>query len=110
MMGEASRDHYDLRNISTDGSLLDIGGHIGATAISFPLLHPKAHVYTFEPAPLNFFYMAWNLIENRISTERIHMYNAGLSSTGSNFAINFSPQVGSPVHCGALSVPCHCAC
>ena len=42
------------------GALLDIGGHVGATALFYGALHPDATVDTFEPAPLNFLYLAWN--------------------------------------------------
>ena len=90
---EAAGDHYGIANMS-GGALLDVGGHIGLTAMLYSLLHPAAHVYTFEPAPINFFYMAWNMVANKMPMDRIFMRNAGLSLTGASFTISFSP-VGS---------------
>ena len=90
---EVANDHYGIANMS-GGALLDVGGHIGLTAMLYAAMHPAAQVYTFEPAPMNFFYMAWNMVANRMPMSRIFMRNAGLSSTGASFTINFSP-VGS---------------
>jgi hypothetical protein len=53
LKGEAARDEYDLERHTSEGDLLDIGGHIGVTALFFHKLHPTSQVYIFEPAPLN---------------------------------------------------------
>jgi len=89
---EAARDVYDLGSRTTEGDLLDIGGHIGLTALLFHRLHPDAHVHVFEPAPLNFFYLAYNAVQNGVDGRRVHLYNRGLSRDGSPFLIEYSPD------------------
>ena len=90
LLREVQRDPYALARMP-GGALLDIGGHIGATAILYARLHPEARVHTFEPVPLNFFYLAWNLVENQVSARQVFPRNAGLSSNGDNFTLRFSP-------------------
>ena len=89
---EAMRDAYDLTSRMTEGDLLDVGGHIGLTALMFHKLHPTAHVYVFEPAPLNFFYLAYNAMANGADSTRVHLYNRGLSKDGETFVIEYSPD------------------
>ena len=89
---EAERDAYDLASRITEGDLLDVGGHIGLTALLFHKLHPTAHVYVFEPAPLNFFYLAYNAMRNGADSTRVHLYNRRLSKDGESFVIEYSPD------------------
>ena len=97
LVKEIQRDVYGMRQFwSRDATqnrniLLDIGGHIGATAITFVKMHPAATAYTFEPAPLNFFYLAWNTVLNRVSHSVI-LRNQGVTSDGLPFTIEYSPD------------------
>ena len=92
LKGEAARDEYDLERHTSEGDLLDIGGHIGVTALFFHKLHPTSQVYIFEPAPLNFFYLALNAITNGADSSKLRLYNRGLSNDDTSFTIEYSPD------------------
>lgn len=89
---EAAKDVYDLGSRSFEGDLLDIGGHIGTTALLYHKLHPSARVHVFEPAPLNFFFLAHNAIANHANASLVRLYNRGLSADGLPFVIEYSPD------------------
>ena len=91
---EARRDSYGFeehRDRDSAGAMLDIGGHVGLAALAFHALHPLARVHVFEPAPLSFFYLAWNALANNAS-ETLLLHNAGLSSDGRPFVLEFAPD------------------
>lgn len=46
-------DEYGLRDVVTDGLLIDVGAHIGSVAIAFLLDNPKARAIAVEPLPEN---------------------------------------------------------
>ena len=71
--------------------LLDIGAHIGLSALLFVALHPAARVFAFEPAAVNFFYLAWNVAANNVSAS-VMLRHAGLSSGGLPMAFEYSPD------------------
>mmetsp|Transcript_7527 Transcript_7527/g.16500 ORF Transcript_7527/g.16500 Transcript_7527/m.16500 type:complete len:361 (-) Transcript_7527:365-1447(-) len=93
LSAELRRDVYGmLRHRQRDGGVLvDIGGHVGTSALIYAALHPGSHVHTFEPAPINFFYLAWNVIANGW-TDAITMRHAGLSTDGAPFELEYSPD------------------
>ena len=92
LSAELRRDAYGLlRHRATDrGTLLDIGGHVGTTALMYAALHPNEQVHTFEPAPMNFFYLCWNIVTNRRLANAITMHHAGVSADGAPFTMSYS--------------------
>ncbi|CAE8691600.1 unnamed protein product, partial [Polarella glacialis] len=52
---------------SKEPVILDVGGHIGITAILFKKLFPRARVISVEPAPINHFFLQVNLALNGLS-------------------------------------------
>lgn len=89
---EAFRDVYDLASRTTEGDLLDIGGHIGLTSLLFHKRHPDAQIYVFEPAPLSFFYLALNVIKNSAKPSKLKLFNRALSADGRGFLLEYSPD------------------
>ena len=50
---EMSRDIYGLKNLHTqNGFALDIGAHVGTTAILLSLMYPKIKIYSFTATPI----------------------------------------------------------
>ncbi len=90
---EFGRDTYGLLRYREDdtGTLLDIGGHVGSTALFFHQLHPAQRLHVFEPAPLNFFYLAYNAMHNNAAAH-MRIYHAGLTRDGASFTIEYSPD------------------
>jgi len=73
------------------GHLLDIGGHVGTTALLYAKSHPGEMVYTFEPHPVSFFFLAWNAVANNLTSSLV-MRNTGISSDGKPFAMSYAPD------------------
>ena len=92
---EMGRDTYGLlrdeQNGQSESQMIDIGGHVGTTAIFYSLLHPRARVFTFEPAPINVFYLAWNVLANNVS-HAVTIYHGGVSSDGREIRLEYSPD------------------
>ena len=93
---ETRRDLYGLlEHRAWDGahtmpSLLDIGAHVGLSALLFLALHPAARVFAFEPAAVSFFYLAWNIAANNATS--VVLRHSGLSSGGLPMAFEYSPD------------------
>jgi len=80
---EVAKDHYRLLNLpQLEGEVLDIGSHVGAVAILLARTQPNlARIHAFEPSPLNYFFLVWNVHLNNV-TDRVIPRHIGLSSTG----------------------------
>ena len=90
---EFGRDAYGLQEFEKrdgQGVTLDVGGHIGTTALMMHALDERRVVHSFEPAPLNFFYLAWNAMLHNVT--RLHIYYAGLTRDGGLINIEYSPD------------------
>ena len=49
------QDEYDLAKVpSLSGTVLDIGSHVGTTAVMLAKLHPNITIHAFEPSGMNF--------------------------------------------------------
>ena len=99
LKGEMKQDGYRLiaDRLRDRGAMLDMGTHIGVTALMYAVLHPLEKIFAFEPTPYNFFYAAWNIGEfyrarARRSVPNIQLHNAGLSSSGKDVLIEYSPD------------------
>tara|TARA_Y100000817_G_scaffold163940_1_gene128079 strand:- start:655 stop:1488 length:834 start_codon:yes stop_codon:yes gene_type:complete len=90
---EFHRDAYGLQEFKQrdgQGVTLDIGGHIGTTALMMHALDGHRIIHSFEPAPLNFFYLAWNAMLH--NSTRLRLYYAGLTRDGGSIDIEYSPD------------------
>ena len=90
---EFERDAYALQQFKERdgrGLTLDIGGHIGTTALMMHALDEHRVIHTFEPAPLNFFYLAWNAMLH--NSTRLYAYYAELTRDGEAIRIEYSPD------------------
>jgi FkbM family methyltransferase len=69
----------DIRTIlgARIGTVLDIGGHIGETAIRYAESFPEADIFSFEPEPGNFAMLSTNVQ----GFARIHPVNAAVGCT-----------------------------
>lgn len=54
-----------LKGIQT-GTVVDIGGNLGTFTISAALTNPELQVVVFEPMPITYFFLKWNLFANNI--------------------------------------------
>ena len=83
---------YGLESLPPlNGDILDIGSHIGTTAISLALLHPQVTVHAFEPAPLNFFFLAWNIAANGLAG-RVIPRNLAFNRDATPIRLDYSPD------------------
>ena len=91
---EFRKDEYGLLQTAsnTGGQMLDIGGHVGTTAIFYALLHPGAKVYSFEPAPVSYFYFVWNAWANSVPARSLSIFNFALSADGRPISFEYSPD------------------
>jgi FkbM family methyltransferase len=90
---DLERDTYGLqrfKSLDGRGNTLDIGGHIGTTALVMHDLDDHRVIHSFEPAPLNFFYLAWNAMLHR--STRLRLYYAGLTRNSGSMDIEYSPD------------------
>jgi FkbM family methyltransferase len=90
---EFRRDAYGLQEFKERdgrGATLDIGGHIGTAALMMHALDKHRLIHSFEPAPLNFFYLAWNAMLH--NSTRLYIYYAGLTRDGGMIKIEYSPD------------------
>eukprot|EP00747_Dinoflagellata_sp_TGD_P170026 gnl/TRDRNA2_/TRDRNA2_200498_c0_seq1.p1 gnl/TRDRNA2_/TRDRNA2_200498_c0~~gnl/TRDRNA2_/TRDRNA2_200498_c0_seq1.p1 ORF type:complete len:341 (+),score=32.78 gnl/TRDRNA2_/TRDRNA2_200498_c0_seq1:45-1067(+) len=60
-------DGFKHVSVPHGGLVIDIGGHIGHTAILMAKMYPGARVISWEPTPPNRFYFDLNIIVNNIS-------------------------------------------
>ena len=73
-------------------TVFDIGGNIAVTAILLMLKFPGIRLFTFEPVPESYFYLKWNATVAGVDTSLFNAYFGGLSSTGNDIFINWSPD------------------
>ena len=90
---EVRHDAYGLLRLErfTGGDLLDIGSHGGAVAILLAKTQPHVRVHAFEPSPLNYFYLVWNIHRNGVA-KRVIPRNIGLSGQGGTRSFLVSSQ------------------
>jgi len=81
---EVRKDHYNLFGLSPQdmaGEALDIGSHGGTIAVMLAKLHPRIRrIHAFEPSPVNYFYLVWNIHLNGVA-DRVVPRHLGLSAT-----------------------------
>ena len=87
-------DEYNIMGIKLKegDTAFDIGGNIGVTAILLMLKFPGIRLFTFEPVPESYFYLKWNATVAGVDTSLFNAYFGGLSSTGNDIFINWSPD------------------
>ena len=89
---EMSRDIYGLSRVrTTSGNALDIGAHVGTTAIFLSLMYPKMKIYSFEPSPINYKYLAYNVANLNLG-DRIRTYHNAVSMQDETIEFEHSPD------------------
>lgn len=78
--------HFDAAR--PDPRIIDGGGNIGMSVLSFKRLYPHARITCFEPDPAIFALLQENLARNGL--EDVRLINAGLSGTAGEVA--FAPD------------------
>jgi FkbM family methyltransferase len=78
--------------------ILDIGGHIGDSAIYYALKYPKARIYTVEPIPANFEILKKNIAPY----PNIRAFNFGLGHENGSFPVYALD--GNPYNTGGYSL------
>jgi FkbM family methyltransferase len=78
-------------------TVLDIGANVGATALYFARLFPKATVFAFEPAPDNFAVLSKNVA----NSDRIRAFNFALGSKDATLELFASDN---PINFGGYSL------
>eukprot|EP00927_Polykrikos_kofoidii_P085820 TRINITY_DN9423_c2_g1_i1.p1 TRINITY_DN9423_c2_g1~~TRINITY_DN9423_c2_g1_i1.p1 ORF type:complete len:370 (+),score=37.55 TRINITY_DN9423_c2_g1_i1:65-1174(+) len=73
------------RNLTHEDWLLDIGGHLGETAIDAQLRAPAANIVTVEPSPWNCFLLHLNLLVNLPQGHRTTALCAGIARSRGSF-------------------------
>ncbi len=63
-LGKEFEPLQDYVSADYDGLIIDAGGYIGAAALKFAALFPKAHILTLEPAAVNFAVLIRNVASN----------------------------------------------
>ena len=69
--------HECYRTTSNKEFIVDIGGHIGLSAIYFNLNHPKAVIHVYEVNPITFKLLEKNIANNNL--HNIYCFNKGVS-------------------------------
>eukprot|EP00747_Dinoflagellata_sp_TGD_P201978 gnl/TRDRNA2_/TRDRNA2_75461_c0_seq1.p1 gnl/TRDRNA2_/TRDRNA2_75461_c0~~gnl/TRDRNA2_/TRDRNA2_75461_c0_seq1.p1 ORF type:complete len:416 (+),score=36.22 gnl/TRDRNA2_/TRDRNA2_75461_c0_seq1:2-1249(+) len=72
--------------------VVDIGASVGYFAIALALHFPKVRVLAVEPAPQNYRYMLWNILENGVE-DRVWPLNMALAYPGgrASWPLRYSP-------------------
>ena len=65
-----------LREMKTADVMLDIGAHIGESALFYASINSRARIFAFEPHPVSFRRARVNILLNRF--QNIHLINLGL--------------------------------
>ena len=93
LVASVGQDEYHLLELESLGTtdVLDIGSHGGTVAILLAKLHPHVVVHAFEPSPLNFFYLVWNIHTNGVAG-RVLPRRLGLSAAGGRRSFMVSSQ------------------
>ena len=97
---ELTNDVYRLARLSSNDAgcnshylrgsiILDIGGHVGATAILLAILCPNVTIHTFEPVPVNFYALVWNIRMNGLCG-RVVPHNVALTESSTPVKVVFS--------------------
>jgi FkbM family methyltransferase len=85
IMREQEEDVYKFREhgpaIPSGDWILDFGGNIGAAVVHERLSAQSNPIVTIEPSPVNFFWLMFNIVQNRLYkyNARIVALNAGLA-------------------------------
>ena len=105
---EMEGDLYGLSRLPTHlgerALMLDIGSHVGATAILLALRHPELRVHAFEPDATTFLFLVWNLLEHRLLGRvtphhlALHSDNTGLEfvTSGDDTTSSRAVRMGRP--------------
>lgn len=90
---EMRNDVYGLtrHRFETRGHMLDIGGHVGTTAIFAALLNPRLHVHTYEPSAENCAYLRQNVKRYHLE-ERISVIEASVAMHDRGVTFVYSPD------------------
>jgi len=62
------RGSYGLESLvpAENGTVVDVGGNIGAISMLLVKCHPTLRVVAYEAAPVTFFFMLWNCVLNNV--------------------------------------------
>ncbi len=72
--------NYFKSNVNEGDTVIDIGGYVGTHSIVLSkLVGNKGRVYTFEPFPVSFNTLFYNIINNKCFN--VILYNCGLGNT-----------------------------
>ncbi|MBL9175951.1 MAG: FkbM family methyltransferase [Verrucomicrobiales bacterium] len=87
--GASSEYHFPLEGIPE--VILDIGAHIGSSAVYFARLFPSARIYALEPHPDNF-----ELLQRNVAPyPKVHAFNIGLGAENGSFPMFEHPDPAS---------------
>jgi len=82
-------DHYNYQN----GTVVDIGGYIGDTAVYFAK-NGASQVYVYEPNPVNFGYLTANVELNGVSN-KVRAFNCAVSMERRRLVVPYWGGAGS---------------
>lgn len=78
--------HWDLKKVPE--VIIDLGAHIGDTALYYHILYPSAKIFAFEPAPASF----KKLVKNTSSIKEIVPVQAALGKSDGMAQLNIVPS------------------
>ena len=98
---EMRNDTYGLlrwsrRQRAPGGVALDIGAHVGTTALLFAKLHPELRtVHAFEPSPTNFRYLVYNIQQNGLEGRVVpHQFALAAEDGNREFEVSDADTTG----------------
>lgn len=100
-------DEYGLRDIRSDGLLVDVGAHVGTVAIAFLLDNPNARAVAVEPLPENVDLIRMNA-ESAGVTDRLTIYERTIGGTTVHYGYDdhrYIGNIGGSTANTAISVP-----
>lgn len=84
--GKSSEYHFPLEGVPE--VILDIGAHIGSSAVYFARLYPTARIYALEPHPDNF-----ELLRKNVAPyPQVRAFNLGLGAESGSFPMYEHPD------------------
>lgn len=73
------------------GAALDIGAHYGTTGIVLATLNPHLTVLAFEPAPVTFLFLCWNVMANGLRG-RVIPHNLAFANDSRPLLLDYAPD------------------
>eukprot|EP01006_Ploeotia_vitrea_P004372 TRINITY_DN114424_c0_g1_i1.p1 TRINITY_DN114424_c0_g1~~TRINITY_DN114424_c0_g1_i1.p1 ORF type:complete len:353 (-),score=9.07 TRINITY_DN114424_c0_g1_i1:55-1113(-) len=71
----------DRDSALTSGPVLDIGADVGIGLLLLGMMHPDIHMYAFEPSPMVFRFLVWNIMRMKME-DRVQAFQCGVTVDG----------------------------